>query len=76
MNRVASRDPMARVANGMNSDAIADEIIPKTLGQETFNEVRPGTLRDETSTNDTPACINGVFIFFLILLLILILRFG
>ena len=75
MKLVASRDPMARATNGMNSDAIADEIIPKELGQDTFNEVRPGTLRDETSTNDTPACINGVC-FFLILLLILILRFG
>ena len=36
MNLFASRDPMARVANGINSYAIADEIIPKTLGQETL----------------------------------------
>ena len=76
MKLVASRDPMARATNGMNSDAIADEIVPKELGQDTVNEVRPGTLGDETSTNDTSACMDGVCVFFFILLLILILRFG
>ena len=63
MKLVASRDPMARATNGMNSDAIADEIVPKVLGQDTFNEVRPGTLGDEASTNETSACMNGVCVF-------------